>query len=140
MSVSLPDFLLARIAEDEERAGLAAQLGAQWQPGGSGVWIEATTVLASDGKLPRSGRSVAEVDDVAVPHVLSWSPARVLAECDAKRRIVAMRKTYDGRPITGESPGAVSAIAVGAAVLDAALTALALPYADHADYDETWRP
>lgn len=54
-------------------------------------------------------------------------PERVLAECDAKRRIVArkppLRAPDDVRDVWWDL-----------------VALLALPYADHPDYDEAWRP
>lgn len=61
--------------------------------------------------------------------VAQWTAARVLVECAAKRRIVE-------RVQRGE--GAESADEVAA--LDDVLRALALPYVDHPDYDDSWRP
>lgn len=55
-------------------------------------------------------------------------PGRVLAECEAKRRIVAEANRFEG----DDDPGAH--------VLVGVLELLALPYADHPDYREEWRP
>ena len=60
-------------------------------------------------------------DCFACPTHETFNTARVLAECAAKRRIVEHHAPYaggSGRPT---------------------LLLLALPYADHPDYDETWR-
>lgn len=73
------DFLLARIAEDESAAKTCP-----WEP----VW-EAD----SDPHEPRtrpSGQTIA----THIPykewaaHIARWDPARVLAECEARRRII----------------------------------------------------
>lgn len=64
--------------------------------------------------------------------ILQWQQHRVLAECEAKRRIVELH-AYDWNPrglcmacdIDGPCP---------------TLHALALPYDAHPDYDEAWRP
>ena len=50
---------------------------------------------------------------------------RILDECEAKRRIVD--KVYDVRGVAGIH-------------LDEVLRLLALPYADHPDYRDEWRP
>ena len=47
-----------------------------------------------------------------------WRPERILAECEAKRRIV--ERWRELHPDV--------------------LRLLALPYADHADYQQEWRP
>ncbi|MCB9376995.1 MAG: hypothetical protein H6515_14165 [Microthrixaceae bacterium] len=104
--MTLTDFLLARIAEDE-----AAVQGAR----------------IADG------------------------PARVLAECEAKRRIVALVEpewTEDGRVAYWEPALMRYRHARDFPVLDHSyirawedvLRVLALPHADHPDYDDGWRP
>lgn len=106
----LPDFLLARIAEDEARVTEGAR-GARtssygWHTVDCGV-----------------GLGYWAVEDCVCRHV-----DRVLAECDAKRRIVEFCVASDhgfARPKpTGEY----------------VLEFLALPYAGHDDYNEEWRP
>lgn len=60
------------------------------------------------------------------------SPARVLVECDAKRRIVEMRMALNGNPrLLGDEIDQR---------LEAVLLILALPYADRPGYREEWRP
>lgn len=56
---------------------------------------------------------------------------RVLAEVDAKRRIVELAAEYIPELEHGDN---------GEWALDATLRLLALPYADHPDYDPTWTP
>lgn len=89
----------------------------------------------------------------AVPdHVVRFSPPRVLAECEAKRRIVELHE------ISSEVLG--NATLYGCAICDcmsdddgeyyvgrvdevdgcATLRLLALPYSGHPDYDPDWRP
>ena len=55
-----------------------------------------------------------------------WTTQRLLAECDAKRRIIER----------------VSDVAWSGsyAVRDVVLELLAVPYADHPDYRDEWRP
>lgn len=66
-------------------------------------------------------------------HARRHDPARVLAEVEAKRRIVAYRE-QDAR---SDLPPVIRDPRLSA--FDAALRALALPYASHDDYDEAWR-
>ena len=95
MTLTLPDFLLARIAEDEARARPA------WEA--------------------RSARRV-----LGLPLEPAWpTPDRVLAECEAKRRIVGIW---------------VESGFVERGVMDEVIDALALPYAVHPDFREEWRP
>ena len=56
-------------------------------------------------------------------------PQRILLECEAKRRIVE-----------GPTLGAKPNTDYWAQVAWDVLTLLALPYADHEDYREEWRP
>jgi hypothetical protein len=59
-------------------------------------------------------------------HVLRWSPARVLAECEAKRRIV------EGEPARIANDRHSQ--------WERTLRDLAAVYSDHPGYDEEWRP
>jgi hypothetical protein len=140
MSSDLAEFLLARIAEDE-RAARAAQ------ERGSTAYRSATLrdrgfILADSTHIPR------------------WSPARVLAECEAKRRIVedALADVKAARRRPGWTMPDDEVDKKGRAyrtgfenarakqlpdVLDRTerlLRLLALPYADHPDYRHEWRP
>lgn len=63
-------------------------------------------------------------------------PARVLAECEAKRRIVERFARLEGR--AAKFPNLVNGGEV--AVMRLTVTDLALPYADHPDYRDEWRP
>ena len=117
----LDGFLLARIAEDQRLASEAAQAT------GRGAWDGSVT--APPG---------------AVDHVVHHDPARVLAECAAKRRLVLACR--DARPdlhLLGARPeGLDFPLAPTDQHQLAALTLalLALPYADHHDYRPEWRP
>ena len=117
--MTLVEFLLARIAEDETKARDAqadAMVGARWKRWPEDAYTEIQTMVLSSSR-------------------------RALAECEAKRRIVEReterlreqwrarrdehRETFDEwlRPPYGET-----------------LRILASVYADHPDYDEAWRP
>jgi hypothetical protein len=102
----LTDFLLERIAEEEQAAHLAAGLH-------TGDRLE--------GQPP-----------LWVGHVAAWAPQRVLADCEARRRILAGCDELDGvldeygvaTPFRGED----------------VLRWLALPYSTHEQYRAEWRP
>jgi len=100
----LTEFLLARIAEDEAKARHARD------------W------------LAPIGAHGAQVAGEWV-----YDPGRVLAECDAKRRIVAGCSA-----VLFHSRSAVTAQARTNA--EATMRLLALPYADHEGFREEWRP
>lgn len=98
--LSITEFLLARIAEDEQVARAAQS------PRGATIFTD-----------PRRGGKQSMLD-----HIARHDPARVLAECQAKRRIVA---PWVGTVTENEAR---------------VLLALAAVYADHPDYSEEWRP
>jgi hypothetical protein len=99
--MTLTEFLLARVAEDEEWAR----------------WVGA----AQDSERSRGVAFVSSLGSSSVT-----SAGRVLAECEAKRRIVGLATLPERQSFS--SPW-----------VDA-LMALALPYADHPDYREEWTP
>ena len=110
--MTLPQFLHARIDEDE----LAAR-----------ALANATRVRPADE--PSAGFAA------------RFDPARVLAECDAKRRIIDLAYEATGYDMTVDLERSSSARADSALAFvgDRILKALALPYADHPDFDEAWR-
>jgi hypothetical protein len=107
----LAQFLLARIAEESALAEAADRDAQLLRP------------ITDDLR--------AGPEDHRVAHMFLWSPARVLAECEARRRIVedylaqldSHRSGWDAR-----TPR------------DLAVRALGLPYAAHPDYRADWRP
>ena len=100
----LVGFLLARIADAEAAAHLI-EAGEDWHP-----TDECTTCDATRAARAKYG-----------------DPARVLADCEAKRRIVKWAKDWPLRPSRPSDE-------------DTILGLLALPYAGHPDYREEWRP
>lgn len=139
--MTLTDFLLARIAEDEVGAREASP--SPWSyPGiesvSGGMIYDKTRTIGSvyyeqpddhDGSIVR--HMLAPEADANGAHIARHDPARVLAECEAKRRIVeqASEDHAEGGGITSAE-----------IALQHILCALALPYADHPDYREEWKP
>ena len=126
MEPNLDEFLLARVAEDKRvAADAAAASGRQdWRPG--------------DGAGPDSPPKAAE-------HIARYDPARILAECAAKRRmILACREIRPDLAFLGVRPRGMADFPLSPrdhhqlAALTLAL--LALPYAGHSDYRPEWRP
>ena len=113
--MTLTEFLLARIAEDET----AARDRDQDAP------IHTVGCFYYDNDISPMQWRASHCD--CEPEV----KARALAECEAKRRIVGLHGgDYDGECL---SP----------AHLDGpcrTLQSLALPYADHPDFRDEWRP
>ena len=119
----LDQFLLARIAEDKRiAADAAAARGRQdWDVGGTGP------------------------PEPAAEHVARHDPARVLAECAAKRRLVmACRDSRPDLHFLGARPPGMADFPLTPSdqhqLAALTLALLALPYADHHDYRQDWRP
>jgi hypothetical protein len=146
--MELSEFLLARIGEDEAAAREAVPSVTSWSVGyersADRRSVTAHLILPNDSIDAGTGIATDEVARTrwmtTAVHIARHDPARVLAECEAKRRIVAhylgsrdaLAKLTDPlRRLIGE--------AINESHADA-LKPLALPYADHPDYDESWRP
>lgn len=151
--MELSEFLIARLSEDKAVARAATEAE-------SGDWH---TTVEETGDGENAYYAVADDDHMAedyayfadfsprgpssganrATHIARWDPARVLAECESKRRIVELYRdaeqavaTYDHAHPTDaywQEWGNRHALAL-------AVEFLALPYADHPDFDESWRP
>lgn len=132
MSMTITEFLEARIGEDEQAAAKAAQ----WVKSGPTpdvTWFGAL----GDGNIKQFGEGG--------NHVSTWSPARALAECEAKRAILEEHApVHDENWISGKDHDYLWCSSCG--TLDdapvpfpcATLQALAAIYADHSDYQQEW--
>jgi hypothetical protein len=138
---TLCEFLLARIAEDEDLARRA--FDTSWPrylavtPESEGV--EASVSIGTYGPkdnfrvwqrehATEFGWTIHESGGVV------WDPARVLRECAAKRRIVAMQD-----PVPDDPHDADREWVAEQGFLSDVLRLLALPYADHTDYRAEWQ-
>ena len=124
-------FLRARLDEDEQvaRAAIERQPYDEWDATGATGDDDAALAHAEVVKIARphptpAARAIAQ-------HIARWDPARVLAEVEAKRRIITSYQLFATDPV--QSGTYVSGL------LDAILL-LVQPYADHPDYREEWRP
>lgn len=131
----LLDFIRARLDEDEQAARKAGETCAA-------PWFNKVTVEPggyTDGRIvDDNGYTVVHVEDQTpefdeAEHIVRWNPARVLAEVEAKRRMLSAWPDP-----TGEWSAAEAAAA--RAVKERIYRLLALPYADHPDYRAEWRP
>jgi hypothetical protein len=121
--MELADFLLARIAEDE---AVAVQLG---------ELLDMVTV-ADRSKLDAGVREgMGSIFAVADGAPADGAPGRLLAECDAKRRIVEDWRRWRAKEGMGGDQRTVG-LREG---LELALKLLALPYVEHPDYRGQWR-
>lgn len=140
MSKQLLDFIKARLDEDEAKAQ-AAMPGPwrhnpdkHWRKPGTRIYEEA--VLAGPaGQDAAYVAGTGESDDpqsmADAEHIARHDPTRVLAEVTAKRRIIELCE----RSESGDNGDSAATL-----LADQVLANLALPYADHPDYDESWHP
>jgi hypothetical protein len=114
----LVDWLRAQLDEDE-RVARAADAG-RWLPEDKGITFEYRADDYHEGEA--QARLVAD-SRANQEHIAEWYPARVLAEVEAKRRILDDASAMVWRDALGNF-----------------LRLLALPYADRPGYREEWRP
>jgi hypothetical protein len=154
---SLTGFLLARIAEDEVRVTTIPDWYCTDSARGEGWGSRGDCRLC--GHYMFDGTE--DVTEQAYYEHLedTHRRARVLAECEAKRRIVELHKievaafrAYGGEEgVTFVEPDSFEDITtrrwmcstchnIGDDGPCSTLRLLALPYADHPDYDDPWRP
>ena len=147
-AMALVEFLRARLDEDEE----AARAAAAANPGAAAThWVaeqvdhRSSTGLRGKGwaVVPERVKGVviaispSEIRPLCVTHIARHDPARVLAEAEAKRRLLHSHYDYTGvcprcfdwqnRP-TEREPFPCEVVRL-----------LALPYAAHPDYRDQWR-
>jgi hypothetical protein len=134
----LVGFLRARIDADEAAARAATE-----DPGMSAEWYEQTSGCLDIGLPNHGGQDWTDYvwpqgDSRVTRYIARWDPARVLAEVAAKRAIVDLCAQWlSYGPIKDWELDRVDA-----ALVDAApdlLRQLVQPYADHPDFDPTWR-
>ena len=134
--MKIEEFLLERIAEDEVAATAAGNLQF-WRYDNEPLgWS-----LENDG-----GERILTVDSRTIAvgnywnHAARHLPARVLAECAAKRHLIELHHTAVQQvEMAGPGPAAPILTAV-AGTYAATLRVLASTYADHPDYREEWKP
>lgn len=125
----LVGFLKARLDEDERLARGHRQPSPSWGDFDMDGELRDDVNAGTVAYIPHAGDRA---------HIARHDPARVLADVDAKRR------TVDRHAQCGTGSGYCDDGGHGwdgGDVLGCAdLADLALPYADHADYREGWRP
>lgn len=125
MASDLVEFLRARLAHDEQiaRAALRADVCC-WEHERLGGYDRLIEMYTYPDRSEDSDVIALFGADGLAEHIALHDPKRVLAEVDAKRRVVDEGDTsYDG-----------------ADEYRRVLALLALPYASHPDYREEWRP
>ncbi len=139
--ITIADFLLARIAEDEDVALSAAGWSAAGDERDRGHWRReglASVVTEAGGSVVYS--DAGQVSSEVADHIAHHDPGRVLAECAGKRRLVEVAHTWitQGERETGNDVIAVSVKTQGITG-ETCLRLLAQPYAEHPDFHEEWR-
>lgn len=90
--MTITEFLLARLADDEQRARDAiCQCGGPVCTPDLGFYREDELNARLNDNYDEENPQPA----AATPHILAWSPARVLAECQAKRAIIQNESWWD---------------------------------------------
>lgn len=149
MDDDLVQFLRARLDEDEKAARTASHAlrkGAHWS---LDEWHgrEQPHSLIAQGTADQPvalGHFTADpVPTEQAVHIARHDPVRVLAEVAAKREIVGLHHRVTKRS-TGSGGGTVEDCSLcdhfPAQYPCMTLRLLALPYASHPNYNETWRP
>ena len=130
--MTITEFLEARIAEDESAARVCAEaFPAPWDVEDRGHSAQVTSgepnfppVAEIDQRNESPGRWPGE----HLEHIARWDPARVMAECAAKRSLIGLLQSDSRDPHN----------AMRREWADEILRAFATVHADHPDYDVTW--
>ena len=123
--MTLAEFYAARLDEDEAAARAATP--GEWAALDGGVMSvenESWPVSSTESARNREDRV----------HIARHDPARVLREVEAKRKIL---ETIDHAERESD---AVDNIQIDGYLADDLRKLLALPFSDHPDYDQEWRP
>jgi len=129
----LVQFLRDRLDEDERIAKAAG--GAPWEASVPGM-VHVSAPAQRETRGLRAQGYVAVVEHAErQQHIARHGPARVLADVDAKRRIIDRAAGTRAWAIgeSGRSAGPAVSLA------NDTLRALALPYADHPAYRQEWK-
>ena len=127
--MTLTEFLNARFDEDEAVALDA--MGGPWE-------VRGRSVYQADG-APSLNPVAADAWDYA-PHIARHSPARVLREVEAKRKILDMASEASGldQQVDMEFRAGPRDMDAEPFLGDLLRRALALPYRDQPDYQQEW--
>jgi hypothetical protein len=129
--VTIAEFLEARIAEDE--AGARSALDGIFD---DGVWTTAEDWGGGNCRVHGKGIIIYDEgghDEEQAAHIARWDPARVLAECAAKRAVIS-----NVGPYSCDQAHPQFDVYHPDGHLSPVLRALAAVYSDHPDYDKDW--
>jgi hypothetical protein len=136
-------FLRIRLDDDEQAARSVAPFAHTTDM--AGRRMDESFVIARALPAGGDGSWSQEPDPAAARHFARHDPARVRADVAAKRTILELHEPYGDK--LRMARGEISACGTCGSVDDSpvewpcdTVLALALPYADHPDYREEWRP
>ncbi|MGF2208993.1 DUF6221 family protein [Streptomyces albidoflavus] len=135
MTADLIAFLRGRLEEDEARARALPPGPWVWREGEAGTDSPGDALVGADGQPVLSASDPDEYSawiiraDGFDAYLQQMQPARVLAEVEAKRRtlIRCEEELMAGAPRLTH-------------FIQQTIWEMSLPYADHPDYREEWRP
>ena len=134
MTADLTAFLLARVAEAEERARAAT----------TAPWLAITIYPEGRAKVSRTEGNEDEdwafirgLSKANAEHIAANDPIHVLAQCAALRTVVELHGN-DGDGACA-SCGSFTTLGYEQRYPCPTLLALAQPYADHPDFEEAWQ-
>jgi hypothetical protein len=135
----LAAFLLERIAEDEHHAKIATR--GPWEAAMDGQDYGVKSP-ARPGLVASCNRGKASEDVYNSLHIARCDPPRVLAECEAKRRIVELAAEVldPANWETKDNSGGLISVPIARQRMRDVLGLLAVPYGDHPDYRQEWKP
>lgn len=147
-NADLVAFLRARLEEDEQIARAATPGPWAWTPE-KDVWDQNGPTLirkgtdAPDAELVEVAAGWGHdawgiyISDADQAHIAAHDPARVLREIEAKRRLVERyERALENRRAHPDDLASAGALLA----LHGTVKVLAMPYADHPDYRDEWRP
>jgi hypothetical protein len=130
-------FVLARLDELEHKArataySFASSIEDPWSVRQKDRRDEMSWAVYSQGKYLKAS----ELHEADARHIAAHDPAYVLADIAAKRRIVATFVEVDAHP----NRLVYAFMQQQWVALRAVVAGLALPFARHPDYQESWKP
>ncbi len=138
--MTIVEFLTARL-DDDEAVALAAC--AHWEHPDSWECKRGKALEVYGDRVVREALASPDPLDVAhvgrgARHIALHDPVRVLAEVKAKRQIVERAQFVDDHGPAVDHVRALDMSTGAASALRDVLEFLALPYADHKDFQEAW--
>ncbi|MGQ4513725.1 DUF6221 family protein [Streptomyces sp. DW26H14] len=131
-------FLRARLDEDEATARAASDGPWTTWTGPIRTWMTKGNLLHTvmTWDHPTGHAPIMTESWMDSRHIAEWHPARVLAEVEAKRQLLAIHHPYAPEP-DQSCLGCAGGIMFASCPVVRLLT---LPHANHPDYRADWRP